>query len=445
MTARPVSVPAARPDPDLEPTLRQPRSPPPEPPPASDAATLARPVPGVARPVAPAVVARPVTPAPEPEAGRPPTIVARPVAPRPVVAEVPAAPTQSVARPEPVQAIRPLPQAARPAAPQTAEEATRAVPAMPAPEPAVVVSAPAAAVVSSPWQEKKPHTFLRGMALLAMILLFEAFAIPRLAEGMELNPPWELVKQQGGLTFHAAAFFGVLLLLAAIPLPYLVRAATLTGAAATLLVFSLQHVRYAADAFAFRGHPGIEAFLEPTPLALGLMALAFPTALYWRSRYTASLAARIAVMLGLVLAVVAFLSVGRSVGASEGLVQRLIAVVKSGLRGDRAASACLLLPLVAIPFSLLVWLRHPRSGAAGLWAFLFTAGLGSAPIALAAHVASYREGAFKYVFAPLKPSLLLLAALLLLPIAAGHTLGETERLIRAFRERRKARSSSAKR
>ncbi len=287
----------------------------------------------------------------------------------------------------------------------------------------------------TPWAVAKPHTFLRGMAILSMLVLFEAWAIPTVGTDLHLQAPWVLVQGVGSLTFLAAVFFGGLLLFAAIPMPYIARATLMTVAGATLLVFGILQMQAEVAAFAFRGHPGLAfAFAgEPGVLALLLVSLLFPTALFWRARYTASFWSRIAVLLGVLTVAACYFLLG-AIAGSEGsapLVELFRAAGDSNLYlGNRISVFVLLLPLPLIILSALVFLKHPRSGGAGLWAWLYVTVLGAIPLLQAGFVSTWRGGQWKSVLAPLKVSLFLYAGLLLAPVALGHLIGELERLIR---------------
>ena len=284
------------------------------------------------------------------------------------------------------------------------------------------------------------------MAILAMLVLFEAFAVPEVTMDLQLIAPWELVRLPSTLTFLSAVFFGVLLLFVAIPMPYLLRTTLMTGAGGTLLAFGLWRMRDAVEGFAFRGHPIMELVFVDAPgtLAVLLVSLLFPVALYWRSRYTASFWSRIAVLVGIltVAAVALFATRAGGMNGSPPVVE-LMGVAASGdsLMANRISAAVMLLPLATVFFSLLVFLRHPRTGLAGLWAWLYVTAFAAVPLIQAGFVSSWRSGGWKAALEPLEASLFLYAGLLLFPVALGHLIGEVGRLIglRAFKRSREAR------
>ncbi|MFT5431924.1 MAG: hypothetical protein ACI9OJ_002622 [Myxococcota bacterium] len=275
--------------------------------------------------------------------------------------------------------------------------------------------------------QRKPHTFLRGTAILSMLVLFESFAIPHLSGDMHLIAPWELLTDVGGLSFHAAVFFGVLLLGAALPMPYLARTIVMLGASSTLLVFAVMHMGILVDGFAFRGHPLLAAVFDGSPALLGMVTatLLFPAALNWRGRYTESFTSRIMVLVGILAVLAAYFLTGLFTGGSPPLLTLVSVLTHSGvLLADRISAALALFPIVLIVLSFLVFRRHPKTGGAGLWAWLFVTTLGAIPIVQAIMVSGFQQGQWKHVLAPLKGSLFLYAALLLLPVALGHFFGE---------------------
>ncbi len=285
----------------------------------------------------------------------------------------------------------------------------------------------------SPHAIAKPATFLRGMAILSLLLLFEAWAVPALGDGMRLVPPWTLMGDSGSLTFAAGVAFGAILVITALPMPYLLRCLLLAGGGIAMLVLALIHARAVVAGFGFRGHPGIALGLAgPAGLtALIAATLVFPTALYWRSRYTASLAARIAVLVGMLVVISAYM-LGGAAGAGGGppLLTLISKVTGATLLADKLAAAVLLIPAIVVPLASLVLLRHPHTGFSSLWAWLHVTALGGAVLIQAGFVSGWRAGEWKAVLAPLESALFLYAALLLAPVALGHLIGEAERLIR---------------
>lgn len=293
---------------------------------------------------------------------------------------------------------------------------------------------------NSPHAKKKPHTFLRGMAILSMLVLFEAFAIPGIDSAGGLIAPW---KQLDGstTTLLSGIFFGSFLLAAAIPMPYVVRSGLFVGLGATLLVFGVLKMQAAIDAFAFRGHPGLAfVFAKPGVLTLMVLSLLFPAALFWRSRYTASFGSRIATLLGILLVVLVYLLAG-AVGGGAGsppIAALFGAAGQSGLYlADRLSVFLLLVPVALVPLSALVFLKHPRSGLAGLWAWLYVTALAAVPLMQAGFVSTYRQGQWKFTLAPLEVALFLYAGLLVAPVALGHFIGEIERLVLLAKARKK--------
>jgi hypothetical protein len=275
--------------------------------------------------------------------------------------------------------------------------------------------------------QRKSHTFLRGTAILSMLVLFESFAIPHLSGDMHLVAPWELLIDVGGLSFHAAVFFGVLLLGAVLPMPYLARTIVMLGASSTLLVFAAMHMSILVEGFAFRGHPLVAAVFDGSPALLGILTatLLFPAALNWRSRYTESFTSRIMVLVGILAVLAAYFLTGLLSDGSPPLLRLISALSDSGtLLADRISVALALSPIVLIVLSFLVFRRHPRTGGAGVWAWLFVTVLGAIPIVQAVMVSGFQQGQWKHVLAPLKGSLFLYAGLLLLPVALGHFFGE---------------------
>ncbi len=298
-------------------------------------------------------------------------------------------------------------------------------------------------VAAAAFAEKKPPTFLCGMGILAMLLLFLSAAVPRVDAAMHFLAPWALLGKFGGLTFHAALFFAVLLpfVIGRLPLPYIVRSVAFLGIGMTMFVFALSHMRIAISEFAFRGHSGITLFLDgPAGLLVYVMAtFLFPVALYWRSRYTASFASRIAVLFGALVVLSAYFVMG-AVAGGEGpppVVALFSSLSDSGLfLADRITVGLLLVPLMLLPLALLVLLPHPRSGLAGLWAWLYVTAIGVIPLVQAGFVSHFRDGGYKYVLAPLKASLLFYAALLVVTVAMGHLIGEVGRLNVNMRNRK---------
>lgn len=296
----------------------------------------------------------------------------------------------------------------------------------------------------SAFAAKRPPTFMCGMGILAMLLLFQSAAVPRIDDSMHFLVPWSLVGEVGGLTFHAALFCALLfpLVIGRLPLPYIVRGLAFLGIGITMFVFALSHMRIAIAEFAFRGHPQISLFLDGSTgaLAFSMATLLFPAALYWRSRYTASFASRIAVLVGALVVLSAyFLMTVASGGAGQPPIAALFSNVgdSSQLMADRVSMGLLLVPLAVLPLSALILLPHPRSGIAGLWAWLYVTAIGLVPLVQAGFVSHFSNGGYKYALAPLKVSLMLYAALLVLTVALGHVVGETERLIINLRNRRR--------
>jgi hypothetical protein len=271
------------------------------------------------------------------------------------------------------------------------------------------------------------------MAILTMLVLFEAWAVPRLGESLSIVPPWRLMTDTGSLTFAAGVAFGVLLLVTAIPMPYIVRCALLTVCGLGLYGVALVHTRIEVAAFAFRGHPAIGATLAGSPglVALFSLALLLPAALYWRSRYTESFAARVAVLVGILLSLAAYLLAGVfDVPGGPPLTSLPAMATGAPLVGDKIAASLLLLPAAATVLALLALLPHPKTGGSAFWAWLFVTGVGAAVLVQAGFVSGWRDGQWKAVLAPMEIGLMLYAGLLLLPVALGHLLGEAEALSR---------------
>jgi hypothetical protein len=286
------------------------------------------------------------------------------------------------------------------------------------------------------------------MATLGMLVLFEAIAIPLLSPDMHLIAPWTLIRSVDSVTFQASVSLGALLVFTAIPLPYIVRATLLLCTGITMLVFGILHVQDASSAFAFRGHPGLAYVLteQPAALAMTLGGLLFPTMLYWRSRYTASFSSRIAVLIGMLAMMACYFLVGAigDLTSATPIVELARTVTNSdSLLANRLSAFALLVPLGVIPFATLIFLKHPRTGGAGFWAWLSVSSLAAVPLIQALFVSSWREGQWKYVLEPLQASLFLYAGLLLAPVALGHVIGEVERLIVLAKFKARHRRASA--
>jgi hypothetical protein len=280
--------------------------------------------------------------------------------------------------------------------------------------------------------EAKPDTFLRGMGILALLILFQVCAFPLVSADAHLIPPWKLIQVTGSVTFMAAAFFVLVLVTAIIPMPYIMRSAAMLGIGTLMIAVGMGFMHDAASSFAFRGHPGIDfVFLGKSSVRIMLvMSLWFPAALYWRSRYPYSFYSRIGVVVGALIVATCYLFLLTFAGSVSSPIATLLQTVtdSNSIRGDVLSAVVLLLPIGLVGLSVLAFLPAPRTGATALWGWCYVTALALAPIILAVMVSWFRQGQWKYILAPLQSAFFLYAGLIIFPIALGHVAGEGERL-----------------
>jgi hypothetical protein len=194
---------------------------------------------------------------------------------------------------------------------------------------------------------------MRVLMILGGLLLAGLFCAPFSGAGDKLLFSWDLLKGQEGIQFISTIYLaagGVIFIAAGLlPLPYIIRAMTAT-------LFALAPIGIAMA--------GVGA--EWRALALFVIVVLLPAALFHRARYRSSILARILVGLG-VLGVLATLLI--PIGSSVPLVQ-----VFDGLGSVSAEQAIpKLLPLVLLllaVLSLLAFLPSSMTGLTGIWAVL---------------------------------------------------------------------------
>lgn len=269
-------------------------------------------------------------------------------------------------------------------------------------------------------------SFLRAMVLLGLLALLGAFAVPTVVSG-SLTAPWKSITDVQSLSFLCAVFFGINLLVAALPMPLGVRAGLLTLASAAHLGFGAMLVRDAALRFSFHGHPALDELFAagalPTTVAL-LAAVVLPAGLYARGRFTGSIAARVTVGIGLALALVVLLGWGALFSADGDMPLATLVAQATGsatLQGDRFASVALLIGALAVPLSGLAFLGPKRTGLVSLWALLWSSMLGVALVIEAVHVVHLEH--WREALEPTKVAAFVFAGLLIAPVALGSLIG----------------------
>jgi hypothetical protein len=268
-------------------------------------------------------------------------------------------------------------------------------------------------------------SYLRAMVVLTLFALLAAFGVPTI-EGDLLQAPWKEVADPQSLSFLCAVFFGVNLLLAALPMPLAVRAGGLLLSGLATLAFGGLLMRDAGLRFLFRGHPAISAvWLEgvAATIVVTLAAIVLPAGLYARGRFTASGSARITVAVGVLLALGVLFGLQALSGLDAMPLVRAVqvAIGDASYQGDRLASIALLAGTIAIPLSGLAFLGPRRTGLCTLWAFIWSVGLVAALVGLAVHIGHLEQ--WRLVLEPLKLSLLVASGLLLAPVALGSLVG----------------------
>jgi hypothetical protein len=263
---------------------------------------------------------------------------------------------------------------------------------------------------------RRPLTFFRGVSVIAMLLLFEAIALPTSA-----GPPWSLLGDPGGVTFVALAFLLLVVVAHILPVRPVLRAWAAVAVGVLMAAFSLVVAGAAAGVDLFDGQPAMAAALGGPAggriaLVLGLGAL--PFALFWRYLEGDRLGPRIAH--GVALAVVLALAFGAGalgLGAGSAVGSALDTLGAGPVFGDRLVAGFAVLPLLVALVSLAGFLpggRGRRFVVFGLafWAALFV------PLVIAALFVAKSE-AWMSVLEPLKVASFVAVPLLYLPAAAA--------------------------
>lgn len=279
---------------------------------------------------------------------------------------------------------------------------------------------------ASTLQHQGATSFLRAMVVLGLLVLLGAFSIPTAMDGT-FSGPLATVSDPQSLSFLVALLFVIEVLVAAIPMPLVVRAGLLTVASATHLGFGAMLLHAAALRDAFHAQPAVDLLFASgaftTTLALLTLVL-LPAGLYARGRYPASLGARVTVGIGAALGLFALLA-GHLVATRLGGVPLMTLIDQvtgdGSLQGDRFAAIAVLAGLVALPLSFVAFLGPRRTGLASFWAFLWCFLLGAALIVEAAHVVHLEQ--WLEVLEPVRLTVFFAAGLLVAPVAFGTLVG----------------------
>lgn len=298
------------------------------------------------------------------------------------------------------------------------------------------LDAPALELATSEWSRVAlvPHAFrrrteargtgaLKPLAIVVLILLFEAAALPSLRGG-ELVPPWELLLSPGSTTFVATCFFVLLLLALSLRLDAITRAGLVSAVGAGVLVFGSFIGASAVGAGAFDGQPAISMLLAgpagPRILVL-IAAIGLPLALFWRRQDPHSVGARIVIGTSMALVLVIYFGLHSLGAGSSAPVSALIdSAGNSPFMGDRIGAVLALLPLAATLLAALAFMPAPSKGLARLSALLIWGALFASMVVVALFVATSDE--WMRVLEPLKVVTVIGAGLLLLPIGTGTLL-----------------------
>lgn len=255
---------------------------------------------------------------------------------------------------------------------------------------------------------------LRGVSWLAMLLLFEAVALPSVD-----GPPWELLKNPGDVTFVALAFLLLCVVAHVLPVTLRARAFVATGVGLLMVVFGLVVGAQAVRADAFDGQPAVVALFSAHGGALGvvyLAAVALPFGLFWRALAPDALGPRIAVGVGFSWVVLAF--VGTAVlGLTDGpaITDALTTARTSPFLGDRIVAASSLTPAIVAILGLAAVARRVTPSFATTMGVLFWLLL-AIPLVVAALFVAKSE-AWILVLQPVKVATFLVVPLIYLPAA----------------------------
>lgn len=271
------------------------------------------------------------------------------------------------------------------------------------------------------------------IAVLAVGLLLLAWAVVLPSTGAtEFRGGWTEIGDPAGLSFLAALFGGLFLGLLVLPLGATTK--TVAGAVLAVLVvlFGVLHLTDDLMRYLFRGHPALRWLVLESPgaLALVLVALAFPAGLVARGGNPGGLAPKVMTVLG-AIAVLACYVVLKAPDGDQSVVAGLLATLSDAeaFRGDRIAAVAALLPLVALPLGVLVFLPTDRGAPTTLFGALSAVAVAGTLVILALHVAKPAD--WLQALPPLKTALFAAFGLLVAPILVGRLAALVERRVRS--------------
>jgi hypothetical protein len=206
-----------------------------------------------------------------------------------------------------------------------------------------------------------------------------------------------------------------MLLLAVLPMPYIIRSLLVAGGGAALAVL-LELWDIPLKTFGDTGG------------AIILSSLLLPIGLTQRGHYTSSVLARIIVVLGIAVTLFNYFGLNQLV---EGMKQMPALSIKDMLMADTLAEKMSaigwILPLLVCFFGALAFLGSGSSGFCGMWATLFLVGIWWSKFSMFLFGTSPDD--WKKAILPVGATMILLSLLLTISFGTGHFLGELGKLI----------------